>query len=214
VESFTGKLAVVTDGGSGMGRELVRQLAAQGCGLAAAELAALRAEHPGLSWHTAGNHMPDSGPFWRAVAVESLAATSGASSAPTARHELEASSPGSPASRHPRSGIGAAEPEIPELGYVSLLAGRSRCRLVGLLGLGMDLPSTCGVPGGSGAECGSGLRAAGWGTRGVGSVAGLGQHLAQVDNCLGVDVLVAGRVEVLGPGRDGHGDLAAVLLLG
>jgi hypothetical protein len=45
------------------------------------------------------------------------------------RHELEASSPGSPASQHPRSGIGAAEPEIPELGYVSLLAGRSRCRL-------------------------------------------------------------------------------------
>jgi len=38
MDSFTGRLAVVTGGGSGMGRELTRQLASQGCSVAACDL--------------------------------------------------------------------------------------------------------------------------------------------------------------------------------
>ena len=40
MDSFTGKLAVVTGGGSGLGRELARQLTAQGCSVAACDLSA------------------------------------------------------------------------------------------------------------------------------------------------------------------------------
>jgi NAD(P)-dependent dehydrogenase (short-subunit alcohol dehydrogenase family) len=49
VDWFAGKLAVVTGGGSGMGRELVRQLAAQGCSVAACDLNADAVARTGAS---------------------------------------------------------------------------------------------------------------------------------------------------------------------
>lgn len=37
------------------------------CGLATAGLTALRADRPGLTWHTLGGHFPVSRPFWESV---------------------------------------------------------------------------------------------------------------------------------------------------
>jgi hypothetical protein len=42
----------------------------QRCGLAAAGLATLRAEYPGLTWHTLGGHFADSKAFWTAVGAD------------------------------------------------------------------------------------------------------------------------------------------------
>ena len=42
----------------------------QRCGLASAGLAALRADHPGLSWHTLGGHFRSSQPFWAAAGTQ------------------------------------------------------------------------------------------------------------------------------------------------
>jgi hypothetical protein len=40
------------------------------CGVASAGLAAIRADHPGVAWHTLGGHYPSSQPFWAAVGAE------------------------------------------------------------------------------------------------------------------------------------------------
>ncbi|MEU9598200.1 hypothetical protein ACIQ8D_33180 [Streptomyces sp. NPDC096094] len=44
----------------------------QRCGLGIAGLAALRAEHTGLSWHTLGGHLGESRGFWAAVGSDVL----------------------------------------------------------------------------------------------------------------------------------------------
>ncbi|CAL9496438.1 hypothetical protein SUDANB99_03340 [Streptomyces sp. enrichment culture] len=44
----------------------------QRCGLSIAGLATLRAEHPGLSWHTLGGHLTESRGFWAVVGRDAL----------------------------------------------------------------------------------------------------------------------------------------------
>jgi len=50
--------------------ELYTEPRYQRCGLAAAGLARLRAEHPALSWHTAGGHMNEAKVFWDAIGAD------------------------------------------------------------------------------------------------------------------------------------------------
>ncbi|WP_170224371.1 hypothetical protein [Actinokineospora cianjurensis] len=42
----------------------------QRCGLASAGLATSRIGHPGLSWHTLGDHLAELRAFWPAVGVD------------------------------------------------------------------------------------------------------------------------------------------------
>lgn len=48
---------------------------------------------------------------------------------------------------------------------------------------------------------------------GLWSVPGAAQYPSQVDDCLGVDVFVGGRIEEFGVGREGDGGLAAPVLV-
>ena len=58
----------------------------QRCGLAAAALASLRSEHPGLSWHTLGGHLRESRPFWNAVGPD---VTGGYEQRPLCAHAVQ-----------------------------------------------------------------------------------------------------------------------------